>query len=273
MTGTERDDLLVHKDRGIAWITLNRPALRNALTLEQRVYLADLLGRFSGDRSVRVVVLRGAGPSFCSGADLRPEAIAEPAADGGPERVVGDLRRRVHHGAQRLVEAVMDCEKPVIAAVHGAVAGMAVQLVLACDIVLAADDTRLLEVFVQRGLVPDTGAAYLLPRLVGVQKAKEILFLGEAITARSAQSLGLVNAVVEPDRLAQVTEEWAERLAGGATRAIALTKWLVNRSLDTDRIGSFEAEATAVELNAASHDAQEGLTAFVEHRPAQFVGW
>jgi 2-(1,2-epoxy-1,2-dihydrophenyl)acetyl-CoA isomerase len=269
----EREDTVVEIVDCVAWVTLNRPEVRNALTIDQRLYLMTLFERFSSDVGVRAVVLTGTGDCFCSGADLR--AVEPPADRGGdvPERIIGDMRRRVQYGAQRLVTAILDCEKPVIAAVNGPVAGMGVQVALACDLVLAADSARFLEIFVVRGLVPDAGAAYLLSRLIGPQKTKELLFFGQPVSAERALHLGLVNAVVPASSLVATAGEWAARLADGPTRAIALSKWLVNRSLDTDRTGSLDDEATAVELNALSHDAQEGLAAFAQRRSAAFLGW
>jgi 2-(1,2-epoxy-1,2-dihydrophenyl)acetyl-CoA isomerase len=270
---TGREDTLVRVEGQVAWITLNRPEVRNALLLEQRLYLIGLFERLSADRGVRAIVLTGNGDTFCSGADLSPAATSPESELGAPERIVGDLSRRVQHGAQRLIAAVLDCQKPVIAAVRGTVAGMAVQLALACDLVLAADDATFFEVSVARGLIPDAGAAYLLARLVGPQKAKQLFFFGDRVPANVALELGLVNAVVPALQLDETAQAWAARLATGPTRAIALTKWLVNRSMDTDRTGSFDDEAMAVELNARTSDAEEGIIAFLEHRPAAYLGW
>jgi 2-(1,2-epoxy-1,2-dihydrophenyl)acetyl-CoA isomerase len=267
-----RDDTLVRVEGQVAWITLNRPEMRNALLLEQRLYLTGLFDRFSADRGVRAIVLTGNGDTFCSGADLSVAATS-PESEGAPDRIVGDLSRRVQHGAQRLIAAILDCQKPVIAAVKGTVAGMAVQLALACDLVLASDDATIFEVSVLRGLVPDAGAAYLLARLVGPQKAKQLFFFGDRVPAGAAFELGLVNAVVPGAELIETAGAWADRLATGPTRAIALTKWLVNRSMDTDRTGSFDDEAMAVELNARARDSEEGINAFLERRPAEYLGW
>lgn len=150
----------------------------------------------------------------------------------------------IRGGAQALVAAVLDCEKPVIAAVGGTAAGIGAHLALACDLVVAAEGVRFIEVFVRRGLVPDGGGAYLLPRIVGLQKAKELLFFGDDLSAAEAHALGLVNKVVPADQLDAAVEEWVDRLAVAPTRAIALTKALVNRSLDSDRATAFAEEAT-----------------------------
>jgi 2-(1,2-epoxy-1,2-dihydrophenyl)acetyl-CoA isomerase len=182
------------------------------------------------------------------------------------------VARTIRLGAQRLIGAVLDCEKPVIAAVNGTAAGLGAHLALACDLVLAADSAKFIEVFVRRGLVPDGGGAYLLPRLIGPQRAKELMFFGDALTAADAARLGLVNRVVPPDDLEKTARDWAERLATGPTRALALTKQLVNASLDTDRTTAFAAEAAAQEINMTTTDATEGVAAFTERRTPHYRG-
>ncbi|MGW1324387.1 enoyl-CoA hydratase/isomerase family protein [Streptomyces antibioticus] len=199
----------------------------------------------------------------------RERMAGERVAD---ERVAGDVARTLRMGAQRLIAAVLDCEKPVIAAVNGTAAGLGVHLALACDLVLAAESARFIEVFVRRGLVPDGGGAYLLPRLIGPQRAKELMFFGDALTAADAERLGLVNRVVPDADLPKTAHDWAVRLAAGPTRALALTKQLVNASLDTDRATAFAAEAAAQEINMTTADAREGVASFVERRGARFRG-
>ncbi|WP_020140395.1 enoyl-CoA hydratase/isomerase family protein [Streptomyces sp. 351MFTsu5.1] len=252
-------------DGQVAYLTLNRPEALNALTPAQRDRLVRLLGEASADPDVRAVVLTGTGRGFCAGADLRGGA-----ADG--ERVAGDVARVIREGAQRLVAAVLDCEKPVIAAVNGTAAGLGAHLALACDLVLAAESARFIEVFVRRGLVPDGGGAYLLPRLVGPRRAKELMFFGDALSAPDAERLGLVNRVVPDGELDKTAREWAARLAAGPTRALALTKQLVNASLDSDRGTAFAAEAAAQEINMTTADAKEGVASFVERRSPEYRG-
>ncbi|WP_408059025.1 enoyl-CoA hydratase/isomerase family protein [Streptomyces canus] len=252
-------------DGQVSYITLNRPEVLNALTPGQRDLLVELLARASADPDVRAVVLTGTGRGFCAGADLR-------GASGAGERVAGDVARTLRLGAQRLIAAVLDCEKPVIAAVNGTAAGLGAHLAFACDLVLAAESAKFIEVFVRRGLVPDGGGAYLLPRLLGPQRAKELMFFGEALTAREAERLGLVNRVLEDQELTKTAREWAERLATGPTRALALTKQLVNASLDSDRATAFAAEAAAQEINMTTEDAQEGVASFVERRSPEYRG-
>jgi 2-(1,2-epoxy-1,2-dihydrophenyl)acetyl-CoA isomerase len=256
-------------DNGVAWITLDRPAALNAITPDQRERLISLLDDASADPAVRAVVLTATGRGFCAGADLRGGARA---GAGGGERVAGDVARLIRRGAQRLIAAVLDCEKPVIAAVNGTAAGLGAHLAFACDLVIAAESARFIEVFVRRGLVPDGGGAYLLPRLIGPQRAKELLFFGDALSAADAERIGLVNRVVPDGELAKTARVWAERLADGPTRALALTKQLVNGSLEADRAAAFAAEAAAQEINMTTADAQEGVRAFTERRTPAYRG-
>ncbi|MFE4701619.1 enoyl-CoA hydratase/isomerase family protein [Streptomyces sp. NPDC056738] len=252
-------------DNAVSWITLDRPEAMNALTWDQRERVIELLAAASADPEVRAVVLTATGRGFCAGADLR----------GGPhagERVPGDVARMIRQGAQRLIAAVLDCEKPVIAAVNGTAAGIGAHLAFACDLVLAAEPARFIEVFARRGLVPDGGGAYLLPRLVGPQRAKELMFFGDALSAADAERIGLVNRVVPAEELEKAARAWAERLAAGPTRALALTKQLVNASLDSDRATAFAAEAAAQEINMTTADANEGVASFVERRSPRFRG-
>ncbi|MFD3718747.1 enoyl-CoA hydratase/isomerase family protein [Streptomyces sp. NPDC058674] len=258
-------EILHRTDNGVSWITLNRPEAMNAVTREQRERVIALLGEADADPAVRAVVITATGKGFCAGADLR----GAPAAG---DRVAGDVARMIRLGAQRLISAVLDCEKPVIAAVNGTAAGLGAHLAFACDLVVAAEPTRFIEVFVRRGLVPDGGGAYLLPRLVGPQKAKELMFFGDAVPAAEAERLGLVNKVVPAEELEETVRAWAERLAQGPTRALALTKRLVNASLDGDRESALAAEAAAQEINMTTADANEGVAAFVERRTPKYTG-
>ncbi|MFE9097173.1 enoyl-CoA hydratase/isomerase family protein [Streptomyces sp. NPDC007264] len=260
------DSLVLHTtDNHVSWLTLNRPDALNAITPDLREHLIRGFLDASADPDVRAVVLTGRGRGFCAGADLRGGSAAG-------ERIPGDVARTIRRGAQRLVAAVLDCEKPVIAAVNGTAAGLGAHLALACDLVLAADSAAFIEVFVRRGLVPDGGGAYLLPRLIGPRRAKELMFFGDALTAADAERLGLVNRVVPADALEKTARDWAERLAAGPTRALALTKQLVNASLDGDRATAFAAEAAAQEINMTTADAREGVASFVERRTSRYRG-
>jgi 2-(1,2-epoxy-1,2-dihydrophenyl)acetyl-CoA isomerase len=267
------DQLVAREEGGVLWLTLNRPEAANAITPDQRDRVVELLGDASRRLEVRAVVLTGAGKHFCTGADLRASRPGPERPEGVPDLVVGDVSRTIHEGAQRMITAVLDCEKPVIGAVNGTAAGIGAHLALACDLVLAAEGARFIEVFVRRGLVPDGAGCWLLPRLVGLARVKEMMFFGDDLPADEAERLGLVNRVVPGDKLAEVAAEWAARLATGPTRSIGLTKGLLNRSLDSDRATAFREEALAQELNMGTHDANEGVDAFVERRAPEFEGW
>ncbi|GAA0443107.1 enoyl-CoA hydratase/isomerase family protein [Streptomyces olivaceiscleroticus] len=279
--GTSDSLILRTTDNGVLWITLNRPQALHALTADQRERLVARLAEASADPAVRAVVITATGRAFCAGADLRGGGGSGKGPNGdetGPngtgtgERVAGDVARMIRQGAQRLIAAVMDCEKPVVAAVNGTAAGLGAHLALACDLVLAAESAVFVEVFARRGLVPDGGGAYLLPRLIGPQRAKELMFFGDAVPAAEAERIGLVNRVVPDGDLAKAAGAWADRLAAGPTRAFALTKQLVNASLEADRGTAFTAEATAQEINMTTADAQEGVAAFVARRSPVYRG-
>jgi 2-(1,2-epoxy-1,2-dihydrophenyl)acetyl-CoA isomerase len=268
------DEVLRRVAEGVAWITLNRPEAGNALTAGMRERIVQWLEEASDDLAVRVVVLTGAGEKgFCTGADLRSPVPVSPRPAGAPDRVVGDAARMIRTGWQHLVSAVLDCEKPVIAVVNATAAGGGMHLALACDLVLAAEEARFIEVFVRRGIAPDAAGAYLLARLVGPQKAKELFFFGDDVPAREAERLGLVNKVVPRTELADVAAAWAARLASAPTKAIGVAKYLTNRALDTDRATALWDEAVGQELVTGTEDCKEGLAAFAERRSPVFRGW
>jgi 2-(1,2-epoxy-1,2-dihydrophenyl)acetyl-CoA isomerase len=274
MTEQTNEPILHQLDDGVLRITINRPEVKNALGSDERLRIVELLERASEDLFVRAVVLTGAGGSFCSGADLRSARVPLPRPDGAPDVAQGDVGRGIVRYAQRLIAAIMDCEKPVIAAVDGIAAGMGAHIAFACDLVLASERARFIEVFIRRALVPDAGGAYLLSHMVGPHKAKELLFFGDDVSAAEAARIGLVNRVVPADELVATATAWASRLASGPTRTLALTKQLVNRALDVDRATAFEAEANAQDINmTATHDGPEGVASFVARRPSDFKGW
>lgn len=262
---------LLHRvEDGICWIRLNRPDVANALTPEQRNVVIDLLTQADEDPAVRVVVLGAVGRHFCGGADLRVDRAEPVGSDDRPPP--GTVMKMLGHGVHRLVAAIMDCQKPVVASVNGTAAGIGVQLALASDLVVMAEEASFLEVFVSRGIVPDGGASYLLARVVGLQRAKELMMLGDRIGAQKAREYGMATVVVPRAELEAATLELANRLASGPTVALGLMKRLVNRSLDVDRTTAFFEEAAAQEVTMTSRDAQEGVASFVEGRPTRFEG-
>ncbi len=271
---SDDDAVLRRLEDGVAWITLNRPEAGNAITAAMRDQVVVWLEEASADLAVRVVVLTGAGErGFCTGADLRSSGPAPARPEGAPDRAVGDTARLIRTGWQRLVSAVLDCEKPVIAAVNATAAGGGMHLALACDLVLAAEEARFIEVFIRRGIAPDAAGAYLLARLVGPQKAKELFFFGDDVPARDAERIGLVNKVVPRADLVDEASAWAARLAAAPTKAIAAAKYLTNRALESDRTTALWDEAVAQEMVTGTEDFQEGIAAFTERRPPSFRGW
>lgn len=266
-------DILAAQDGGVLTLTLNRPDAHNAITPDQRNFLADEFARISEDLSVRAVIFTATGKGFCTGADLRvarPDQVRPP---GAPDRAIMEVARGIKVGAQKLISAILDCEKPVIAAVNGTAAGMGVHMAVACDLVVAAEGVRFIEVFVRRGLVPDAGGVYLLPRLIGPQKAKELMFFGDDVSAADAADMGLINRVVPPDELMPTAQAWAERLAAQPTKSLTMSKLLVNRSFETSRQTMFEMESWAQEVLMAGEDADEGVQAFKDRRDPNWKGW
>jgi 2-(1,2-epoxy-1,2-dihydrophenyl)acetyl-CoA isomerase len=263
------------RDGGVAVVTINDPDNGNALTPDMRDHLAATFARLAASLRVRSVVLTGAGPKhFCTGANLRgarPDDTDRPA--DAPERAGGEVARMIRTGWQNLIRSILDCDKPVVAAVNGTAAGGGANLLLACDLVVMAESARLIEVFVRRGIMPDAGGAYLLPRIVGLPRAKEILFLGGDVPAADCERFGIANRVVPDGEALEGALDYATRLAAGPTRAIAMTKWLVNRSFESSRHTALEEEAYAQELVQQTHDAQEGVAAFKERREVDFRGW
>jgi 2-(1,2-epoxy-1,2-dihydrophenyl)acetyl-CoA isomerase len=270
-----KQDLLRDLDGGILRLTINRPDAGNALTQYMRDDIPVIFDEASADPNVRVVVLTAAGDRhFCTGADLRSgRKEPPPKPEGAPDRIMGDVARTIQRGWQRVVTSIMDCEKPVICGLNGTAAGGGMHLALSCDLVIAAEEAKFVEVFIRRGITPDAGGAYILARLVGPQKAKELFFFGDDLPATEAHRIGLVNKVVPRAELAKAVDDWAQRLAAAPTKAVAVAKWLTNRALDGDRAGSLWDEAYGQELVSATEDAQEGLRAFAERRDPEFKGW
>jgi 2-(1,2-epoxy-1,2-dihydrophenyl)acetyl-CoA isomerase len=258
--------ILVERRGGVTWITLNRPDVRNAINAEMREELLDAVDQAASDDEVRCLVLTGAGQGFCTGADISSTA-RDPS-----KRKAGSVRETIRSGTQRLFRALWELEKPTIAAVNGVAAGFGCHLAFACDLIVASQDARFIEVFARRGIVPDGGGAYILPRLIGLARAKEMVYFADSWSAADAERIGLVNRVVAPDDLEKATTEWAERLAAGPTRALGLAKRLLNRSLESTLETSLEEEALAQELITNTDDIREGMTAFAERRDPRFTG-
>ena len=258
----------------VAWITINNPDKGNAMSPGMRDRMTGLFESLNGQFDARAVVLTATGQKlFCPGADISVGREYAQRPDDAPALAVGEPRRMMLRGQHPLMSSILDCELPVIAAVNGTAAGMGVHLALMCDLVVMADHAKFIEVFARRGLVPDAMGTWILPRLIGPMKTKELMFFADDIPADYALELGLCNKVVPGEELIPSVMEWAVRLATGPTKAHMFTKWLVNRSLDVDRRTITEEESWAVELNNGTLDAQEGVNSFRERRDPNWRGF
>ena len=257
--------LLYKLENNVAWVTMNRPEQRNAVNAEMREELVGVLTDARTNPDVRALVLTATGKGFCTGADLSGSRGQGPTGPGAG-------RELMKSSSQRIMRALWDLEKPVVAAVQGVAAGLGAHLAWASDFVIASTEARFIEVFVRRGIAVDAAGAFLLPRLVGLQKAKELVFFGDDLAPDEAQRLGLVTRVVTPDQLEATAREWAERLAAGPTFAIGMSKRLLNRSLESSFETALEEEAMAQMLVTQSDDTREGMQAFMERRTPQFTG-
>jgi 2-(1,2-epoxy-1,2-dihydrophenyl)acetyl-CoA isomerase len=261
------DPVVFRVDGGLAWVTLNRPEARNAIDDAMREALLASFARVADDAAIRAAVLTGAGEAFCPGADLwSGRRDAQDLLHPGAPRVL------MKRNSQRLIRAILELEKPIVAAVNGVAAGMGAHLALACDLVIMAAEARFVEVFVRRGIAVDSAGAFLLSRLVGLLKAKELVLLGEDLPAEEALRLGLCNKVVPRSELDAAAHTWGDRLAQGPTFALGLSKRLLERAYESSLETCLEEEALAQSLVARSEDMQEGMRAFAERRKPDFKG-
>ena len=251
----------------VATLTLNRPERLNALGDTLRDDLYDAVLRASQDPDIRVLVVTGAGKGFCAGGDVK--AMNDSKEGRAPARPLEDKFAPLR---DRVLLAMRDASKPVIAAVNGAAAGAGMNLALGCDIRLASTAARFTQAFVKRGLHPDWGGTYFLPRLVGMAKACELIFTGEIIDAQEALRLGIVNAVYAPEELMPAAYELARKIASGPPVAIRLAKRALYHSEETDLRGALEFETFAQNVCSETEDAREGIRAFVEKRAPSFKG-
>ena len=260
-------ECLLHEVKdGVATLTLNRPERLNALGGTLREDLFDAITRTAADRDVRVIVLTGAGKGFCAGGDVK--AMNE-AKEGGRERPFLD---KIEPLRDRTLLAMRDAPQPIIAAVNGAAAGAGMNLALACDLRLASSAAKFSQAFVKRGLHPDWGGTYFLPRIVGMAKACELIFTGALIDAAEALRLGIVSQVLAPEELLPAAQTLARAIAAGPPIAIRLAKRGLYRNAESDLRTALEYETFAQNACFETADATEGIRAFVEKRAPQFKG-
>jgi len=257
--------VIAHVD-GVLRITLDRPERKNALPADVVRRIVGTLEAAATDDTLRAIVLRGNGDDFCTGADW----VAANASQAKPR--TGSLQRRTALQAHRLVELLATIQLPVVCAVRGWASGLGFQLALAADFTIATETARFWEPFIERGFSADSGSTWLLPRLVGVARAKELLLLGRRLTGSEAAAWGLIHRAVPEAELDTETEALVAKLAAGPTVALGLTKRSIARSLETGLAEAMEGESLALELSSRSADFKEGLRAFQEKRAPRFEG-
>jgi 2-(1,2-epoxy-1,2-dihydrophenyl)acetyl-CoA isomerase len=261
------DGLSVEVGDAVLRLRLDRPALRNAINDTMMAGLIEAVDAAGRDEEVRVIEITGAGDHFCGGADI----VARNAGEQGRPRV-GAIQRRLPSQAHRLLPLLCSVQVPVVCSVRGWAAGIGMQIAAAADFTLAADDARFWEPFSSRGFTPDSGATWLLPRAVGVARARELLMLGREIGGTEAAQWGMVHRAVPPGDLDRVTDELVATLANGPTVSLGLTKWLLHAGASLPLEDHLRNEGFAMELSSRSEDFREGLAAFKDRRTPEFKG-
>ena len=252
--------IVERREDGVVTVTLNRPAKKNAINARMWDELLEVFAEVGESTTDRVLVLTGAGDAFCSGADLGGEADADR-----------HQLQRMHH-FNRVGLALHAIPKPVVAKVNGVAAGAGLNIALGCDLIVASDRARFAEIFAKRGLSLDLGGSWLLPRLIGLHKAKELALLADIIDAKEAERIGLVNRVVAHDELDAFVDDWAKRLAAGPPLALAMSKRMLTNAFSVTLSEALDAEAMAQSVNVASKDTREAITAFLQKREPTFHG-
>jgi len=256
------NSIKLEKNGRIATITLNREDVFNAFNDEQSYELQSALKDVTRDAEVRVVILTGAGKAFCSGQDLKAIASSEKRS----------LSDSLYKRYNPIIKAMREMPKPIICRLNGVAAGAGCSLALASDFIVASEKASLIEVFINVGLVLDSGSSYFLPRIVGSNRAFELATMGNKVTAQQALEWGMVNRVVAPEELDNEVNKVAEYYANAPTKAIGLMKKMLNKSFHSDLNTMLEYEAFCQEIAGNSADYKEGVKAFNEKRKAEFTG-
>lgn len=266
-SASETPGLRVTRDGAVLRLSLDRPDKRNALTDEMVAGLIASIEAAGQDEAIRVIALGAQGDHFCAGFD-----VVARNAPGGERPRVGAIQRRLPLQANRLIPSMLKVQTPIVCAARGWVSGLGLHLALAADFTVLARDARLWEPFVPRGFTPDSGGSWLLARLAGVARAKDMLILGREVSGAEAADWGLVHAAADPGEVEPEAETLVARLAEAPTVAVGLAKWLVNQAAENGLETGLANEAFALELSSRSLDFKEGLKAFMEKRPPRYRG-
>jgi 2-(1,2-epoxy-1,2-dihydrophenyl)acetyl-CoA isomerase len=259
-------------DGAIRRITLDRAAKRNAMTVDMFDAVADAVDQAVGDDTIRVIVLRGRGDHFCAGAEIGTGG-ARASGEAPPTKPrTGHLQRNLRASPHRMVRALHEAELPIVTGVQGYAAGVGMALALAGDHVVATRSARFWLPFVQRGFTPDSATTFVVPRLIGLARAKQMILRGVQVDGERAAEWGLVTEVVDDDALDEAVDAVAREFAHGPTVALGLARQLVHRNLTSDLSESLEREALTEELAVRSNDFKEGMRAFVERRDPDYSG-
>lgn len=262
-------DVLYTKEDSIAIVTLNRPEKLNALTPDMLASIHSICDDIKRDDEVRAVILTGAGRAFCAGTDISSGGV--PAIEN--ERRINEAKQRISTYDSGTMWYLNSIPKPTISAINGATVGLGAELTLHCDVRIASESARWGQVFVLRGLIPDTGAGtYLLPRIVGLSKACELVFSGEIIDAQEMLRIGLVSKVVPNEELMPAAMEMAKKLTRGAPLALQLAKQMMYKGLERTAAAHVEEERYYFKLSTLTEDAKEGVKSFFEKREPRWVG-
>jgi 2-(1,2-epoxy-1,2-dihydrophenyl)acetyl-CoA isomerase len=262
----ESEFVTLKNENGIATVTMSRPSIRNAMDSRMAIGIADAFGEIKRDNSVKVVVYCGEGQAFCAGGDIKDLKRMHDT------QTVLETRSGERELMLRVLGSIYNLEKPVIAMVRGPAVGAGCNLALACDIIIASENATFGELFMRMGLASDFGGSYLLPRLVGMARAKEIYLTGRIVDAKEAERIGMINRVVPDVELEKQSYALARQMADGPTRALGIIKSQLNAAVDTNLEAALEMEGDAFGILIHSEDHAEAAKAFFEKRPPKFQG-
>ena len=257
------NSILIKVENHVAFITLNRPEVFNSFNREMALALQDKLDDCAKDIDVRAIVITGSGKAFCAGQDLKE--VTDPELNPGFRKILEE-----HYNP--IIQKIRTIEKPIIAAVNGVAAGAGANIALACDIVVATDHTSFIQAFSKIGLIPDSGGTFFLPRIVGIQKATALMMLGDKVNAEEALAMGLVYKIFPTAFFMDDVTTLATKLASLPTKALGLTKRLLNQSMTNSLEQQLALESDLQIEASSSNDYKEGVAAFIEKRTAEFKG-